>query len=82
MKTLIVALLLSLASAILFENNLHVITHSHLDAGWVYSVDECYDVVENILDSVTESLVADKKRKYTIGDIYMFTRWYSHKNHT
>ena len=34
------------------------------------------------MDSVTDSLLHDSNRKYTIGDIYLFTRWYVSKNDT
>ena len=55
---------------------MHVVTHSHLDAGWVYTVNNCYSTVKYIFSSVLDSLKADKDRKYTVGDIYFFQRWY------
>ena len=61
---------------------MHVITHSHLDAGWVFSVDECYTTVEHIFDSVFLSLKDDDHRIYTVGDIYFFHRWYQEKDMT
>ena len=54
--------------------SLHVITHSHLDAGWVYPVDRCYTTVQAIFDSVFLSLKDDNHRIYTVGDIYYFRR--------
>ena len=54
----------------------HVVTHSHLDAGWVYDVDRCFETVDHIFSSVFESLKQDRARSYTVGDIYFFRRWY------
>lgn len=55
---------------------LHIITHSHLDAGWVYNVDRCYDVVKNIFSGVFHQLLKNRARTYTVGDLYFFERWY------
>ena len=55
---------------------MHVITHSHLDAGWVYDVDRCYDVSKVIFTSVLEELLKDPQRTYTVGDLYYFERWF------
>ena len=30
----------------------HVVTHSHLDPGWVYDVEKCYDTSSHIFSSV------------------------------
>lgn len=56
---------------------IHVVTHSHLDAGWVYPVDRCYQTVAAIFDSVLEALLLNSERKYTVGDMYFFRRWYT-----
>ena len=74
----------SLASAIVLNVaianekplTVHVVTHSHLDPGWLLDVDTLYLTVEKIFDSVSESLLKDHERKYTLGDIYYFRRWY------
>jgi hypothetical protein len=55
---------------------LHIITHSHLDAGWVYDVDKCYDVVKTIFSGVFQELLKNRSRTYTVGDLYFFERWY------
>ena len=67
-----------LSAAIATEKPLtvHVVTHSHLDPGWLLDVDSLYYTVEHIFDSVSESLLKDHERKYTVGDIYYFRRWY------
>jgi len=58
---------------------IHVVTHSHLDAGWVYDVDTCYKTVEHIFSSVLIQLMDDKEKTYTVGDLYFFKRWYETK---
>ena len=56
---------------------LHVITHSHLDAGWVKDLETCYSVVKNIFSSVLLSLSYNDQRKYSVGDLYFFERWFN-----
>jgi alpha-mannosidase len=58
------------------KTKLHVITHSHLDAGWVKDVDTCYLTVLAIFNSVLASLDENPSRKYTVGDLYFFERWF------
>jgi hypothetical protein len=73
-------ILLALISlSLLFERSqgkskivLHVITHSHLDAGWVYDVDQCYVITKVIFTNVFEELLKNPVRKYTVGDLYFF----------
>lgn len=67
----------------------HIITHSHQDAGWRKTVDEYYTGgnfnkdgadVHTILEGVIDELTKDTKRKFTIVDIKYFTMWYNHAN--
>jgi len=55
----------------------HIITHSHLDAGWLQILDECQEQVNVIFSSVVKSLSLDSSRTYTIGDLYFFETWYT-----
>jgi len=55
---------------------MHVVTHSHLDAGWVKGVRRCYQTAKVIFKSVISELEKDRKRTYTVGDIYFFRRFY------
>ena len=56
---------------------LHVICHSHMDAGWLYPQDWYYDMgVNYALGNVTEALLENEERKYTVGDMYYFQKWY------
>ena len=46
----------------------HIVPHSHDDLGWLETLQEYFDVnagVDNILTTVTESLIKDPKRKFT-----------------
>jgi len=63
----------------------HVIAHSHNDAGWRKTVDEYYSgtnikidnaCVKSILDGVTEELLRNPYRKFTYVDMKFFTMWY------
>ena len=58
------------------EYTVHVITHSHTDAGWLQVVDDCQKQVNTILTSVVQSLKKNKQRTYSIGDLYFFEQWY------
>ena len=58
------------------KTKLHVITHSHLDAGWVKDVDTCYETVVYIFNSVLSSLEENPSHKYSVGDLYFFERWF------
>ena len=62
------------------KTTIHVVTHSHLDAGWIYDLNRCYNVVKDIFNTVLDSLLKNKERKYTVGDIYYFRRWYEEKD--
>ena len=58
---------------------LHVITHSHMDAGWLKTVEGYYqDKVQYIFTSTVKALAADPTLTYTLGDIYYFKRWYDY----
>ena len=63
----------------------HLISHSHMDVGWLKTVDQCYFGANNtiqragcqyILDTVVAALVMDKRRKFTYAEQAFFQRWY------
>ena len=59
------------------ELDIFIVPHSHMDAGWLKTIDQYYDLgVKRIFDSVIEQLQRDKKYTFTLGDIYYFQRWY------
>nr|XP_037875476.1 lysosomal alpha-mannosidase isoform X2 [Bombyx mori] len=65
--------------------NVHLIPHSHMDAGWVKTFDEYYygtktsissANVQLIYHSVISELLYDKKRKFTFSETSYFWRWW------
>ncbi len=69
--------------------NIHLIAHTHDDAGWLKTVDEYYSGtnnqvvkigVVNILDSVVEELLRDPSKKFTYVEIGFFWRWWGEQN--
>lgn len=59
-----------------------ILPHSHLDMGWLNTIDGYYGTVERIFDSVMDALkqsLADPKvtikRKYNVNDIGYFRKW-------
>jgi len=57
--------------------NIHIISHSHDDVGWLKTVDEYYSQnVQYIIDSYTENLLNDKNRKFIQVETAFFARWW------
>eukprot|EP00455_Lapot_gusevi_P052426 TRINITY_DN7980_c0_g1_i4.p1 TRINITY_DN7980_c0_g1~~TRINITY_DN7980_c0_g1_i4.p1 ORF type:complete len:967 (+),score=440.03 TRINITY_DN7980_c0_g1_i4:73-2973(+) len=91
MSTLIV-LLCALAAVHAAQNdllNIHVVSHTHDDVGWLKTVDQYYmgsrnDIqhagVQYILDSVIVALQQDPTRKFIYVEIAFFSRWWNEQN--
>ncbi|XP_064486678.1 lysosomal alpha-mannosidase-like [Ornithodoros turicata] len=61
--------------------NVHVIPHSHNDAGWLESVDEVYAKhVKDIYGSSIDSLVTNNKRRYVSCENVFFSRWWKERS--
>ncbi|XP_004289082.1 PREDICTED: alpha-mannosidase-like isoform X2 [Fragaria vesca subsp. vesca] len=65
--------------------NVHLVAHSHDDVGWLKTVDQYYvgsnnsiqaACIENVLDSVVESLFRDPNRKFVFAEMAFFQRWW------
>ncbi|KAF3440313.1 hypothetical protein FNV43_RR18597 [Rhamnella rubrinervis] len=65
--------------------NVHLVAHSHDDVGWLKTIDQYYvganntiqgACVENVLDSVVESLLRDPNRKFVFAEMAFFQRWW------
>lgn len=65
--------------------NVHIISHTHNDVGWLKTVDQYYygaknDIanagVQYILDSVVSALVENPARKFTYVESAFFWRWW------
>ena len=67
----------------------HLVPHSHDDAGWLKTVDQYYwglrqDIqpasVQYILDTVVASLGVNPNRRFTFAEISFFSRWWSQQD--
>ncbi|KAL0397205.1 UNVERIFIED_CONTAM: putative alpha-mannosidase [Sesamum calycinum] len=65
--------------------NVHLVPHTHDDVGWLKTVDQYYvgsnnsiqgACVQNVLDSLIPSLLADKNRKFVYVEQAFFQRWW------
>eukprot|EP00347_Sterkiella_histriomuscorum_P015208 403357903 len=63
------------------EVTVHIVSHSHQDAGWLKTVDEYFQSdVSNIYTSVYNVLLKDSTKKYTHAEIYFFSMWWTQQN--
>ncbi|CAH2101690.1 unnamed protein product [Euphydryas editha] len=71
--------------------NVHIIPHSHMDAGWVKTFDDYYygtkssvssANVQLIYHSVLSELLHDKRRKFTFSETAYFWRWWKEQRGT
>ncbi|THU46057.1 hypothetical protein C4D60_Mb09t00950 [Musa balbisiana] len=65
--------------------NVHIVAHTHDDVGWLKTVDQYYvgsnnsiqgACVQNVLDSIIPSLLADKNRRFIYVEQAFFQRWW------
>mmetsp|Transcript_31306 Transcript_31306/g.88754 ORF Transcript_31306/g.88754 Transcript_31306/m.88754 type:complete len:682 (-) Transcript_31306:2131-4176(-) len=65
--------------------NIHLVSHTHLDAGWLKTVDQYYAGTNNsiheagvqyIFDSVFSALQQSPDRKFTLCEVGFFQRWW------
>lgn len=66
--------------------NVHLVPHSHDDAGWLKTVDQYYfgsaqmhqvAGVQFVLDSVIAALAANPDRTFIYGEVAFFARWWA-----
>ena len=59
---------------------IHIIPHTHLDPGWLYTAEEYYTIenINEIFCTITEELYGDMKKEKTfvINELFFFKRWY------
>ena len=61
----------------------HIVPHSHMDAGWLSTYDEYLENwVKRIFTSVTQKMIKNPQYKFTIGDVAFFKDWYLSKKPT
>ncbi|XP_028968402.1 lysosomal alpha-mannosidase [Galendromus occidentalis] len=57
--------------------NIHIISHTHDDVGWVHTVDFYYENnVKFIIDSVIDELQKDEERRFIYVETAFFSRWW------
>lgn len=55
---------------------IHLVPHSHVDQGWLKTVDGNEEAVFDILNSVTQHLDLDVKRRFVWAETWYFRRWF------
>jgi len=61
--------------------NVHVVSHTHDDTGWLRTVDEYYNTqVRFILDSVVDALQKNPFRRFTYVEMAFFARWWEEQS--
>jgi hypothetical protein len=67
--------------------NVHIIPHTHDDAGWLYSLEQYYTgdnnsgkCVKCILDNMLTSLESNKDRTFTYVEMAFFEKWYTQQS--
>jgi len=70
---------------------IHLVAHSHDDAGWLKTVDQYYTGseqqiqhagVEYVLDTVVHCLSDNRNRTFSFGEIAFFSRWWAQQSAT
>ena len=73
-----------LISTIICDINIHLIPHTHLDPGWLYTAEEYYNMesINDIFCTVIHQLYDDPKKEKTfvINEMFYFKRWYEETN--
>jgi len=68
---------------------IHIVPHSHDDAGWLKTVDQYYyglrqDIqpagVQYTLDTIITSLAANPNRRFTFAEMAFFERWWNQQD--
>jgi hypothetical protein len=73
----LLVLLLSLALCAQAQDlEVFIIAHSHLDPGWLRTIDEYKPDVHAILASVIQELKRGAHRKFIWGEVVFFKQWY------
>ena len=76
--------IINLFSFIICDINIHIIPHTHLDPGWLYTAEEYYhmECINDIFCTIVEQLYEDQKKEKTfvINEIFYFKRWYEETN--
>eukprot|EP00041_Stephanoeca_diplocostata_P031583 m.986401 g.986401 ORF g.986401 m.986401 type:complete len:1079 (-) comp23989_c0_seq3:41-3277(-) len=61
---------------------IHIIPHSHMDTGWLKTVDDYYSQnVQYIYSNVVISLMSDKNRRFLVAETLFFKMFYEDYEH-
>merc|ERR1719376_44225 len=61
--------------------NVHLVSHTHDDVGWLETVDQYYaDQVQFILDTVVQELANDPAKKFIYVEMAFFWRWWKEQD--
>ena len=89
LRALIYAIALPWLPLALATLRIHVVPHTHDDAGWLKTVDQYYvgshqkiqlAGVQYILDTVVQCMDEDASRTFTYAEIAFFSRWWSQQS--
>ena len=58
--------------------NIHIIPHSHMDPGWVYTADKYYKLnISLSFNNILKYLTPENNRTFVICEMIYFIRWYN-----
>ncbi|KAL1440214.1 hypothetical protein MTO96_009522 [Rhipicephalus appendiculatus] len=61
--------------------NMHVLSHSHMDVGWLQTVDEIYNsMVKQIYNSTIRGLAQNFQRRFVAAESAYFSRWWNEQS--
>ncbi|XP_049513867.1 lysosomal alpha-mannosidase-like [Dermacentor silvarum] len=60
--------------------NVHVLSHSHNDAGWYWILDTMYGTVQTIYTGTTAALWNKPSRRYVSAENVFFSRWWNEQS--
>ena len=64
-----------------YDVNLHIVPHSHTDAGWIETIDWYYDnKIRNIFKNVIKQLEDDHSLTFVWADTNFLHQWYESQN--
>ena len=70
-----------LSDLLLSEINIHIIPHSHTDAGWIESIDWYYNNwVKNIFSNIFEEMYENKDITFVWADTNYLHQWFEAQN--
>lgn len=69
-------IIFSILAFISSEINIHIIPHTHLDVGWIHTIEEYRLIVNQIFNTVVEDLKSNLERTFVFSEMEFFSKWY------